>query len=184
MKVTFVKSIEPFIRNLPASCEVGAGMNYTLNGIKTGENLFTTGLNTCSFFELNAGKINKSGHIMPERLNLRNFSDAFERIVKSFQDEYGKIKALVAGGREYSFVDPYCKTTSNELAATMCDVLSTRCKIPDEDFASILGKFKHIKTNDDIAIIGDRIYIANRALEKSKPAEVYEDILIPDVFLA
>lgn len=184
MKVTFVKSIEPFIRNLPASCEVGAGMRYTLRDAKVGENLFTTSANTCSGFVLNAGGQNLVGHIQPEGFNPRNFAQTFENLVKDFQAKFGEVKAFVFGGRESSFVDPNCRTTSNNVYATMCDVLSTKCKIPDENFASVLGKFKGIKTNDDVAVIGDKIYMANKALEKSKPADIYEEILIPDGFLA
>lgn len=184
MKLFFVKLIEPFISKLPASAEVGAGMRYTLRDSKAGENLFTTAANTCSGFVLHAGGQNLVGHIQPEGFNPRNFASAFEKLVKDFQSKFGEVKAFVFGGRESSFADPNCKTRSTDVYATICEVLSTKCNIPDENFASVLGKFKHVKTNDDVAVIGDKIYMANKAFEKAKPPEIYEDIIIPDSFLA
>lgn len=182
MKVIFVDSIIPYIKNTAAK-EVGAGMRYTLSDAKVGKNLFTTSANTCSGFVLNAGGKNLVGHIQPEGFNLRNFAQAFENLVKDFQAKFGEVKAFVFGGRESSFVDPNCRTASNDVYATMCDVLSTKCKIPDENFASVLGKKAHIKTNDDVAVIGDNVYMANKSLAKNKPGEIYEDIEIPDSFL-
>ena len=193
MKVNFVSTIAPIIDNTYRIKEVN---KYSLDGIKTGKKLYTEGLNTCSAFNLNAGNMNLLGHIKPEGFNPRNFSEAFERIVKNFQDTYGEVKALVLGGRESAFRDPHSDTTSNEVYATMCEVLSTKCNIPDEKFASILGKFKDIKSNDDIAIIGDRVFIANKEFEKagilnsSKEnientlGNIYEDVIIPREFLA
>ena len=193
MKVNFVSTIAPIIDNTYRIKEVN---KYSLYGIKTGKKLYTEGLNTCSAFNLNAGNMNLLGHIKPEGFNPRNFSEAFERIVKNFQDTYGEVKALVLGGRESAFRDPHSDTTSNEVYATMCEVLSTKCNIPDEKFASILGKFKDIKSNDDIAIIGDRVFIANKEFEKagilnsskenleSALGNVYEDVIIPREFLA
>ena len=193
MKVNFVGTIAPIIDNTYRIREVN---KYSLDGIKTGKKLYTEGLNTCSAFNLNAGKMNLLGHIKPEGFNPRNFSEAFERIVKNFQDKYGEVKALVLGGRESAFRDPHSDTTSNEVYATMCEVLSTKCNIPDEKFASILGKFKDIKSNDDIAIIGDRVFIANKEFEKagilnsSKEnientlGNIYEDVIISREFLA
>ena len=105
------------------------------------------------------------------------------------------MKALVLGGRESSFVDSYSSATSNEVYSTMCDVLSTKCNIPDEKFASLLGKYREIKSNDDIAIIGDKVFIANKEFEKigllNAPKDevetiankVYEDVFIPSSFL-
>ena len=192
MKVNFVSTIAPIIDNTYRIKEVN---KYSLDGIKTGKKLYTEGLNTCSAFNLNAGNMNLLGHIKPEGFNPRIFSEAFERIVKNFQDKYGEVKALVLGGRESAFRDPHSDTTSNEVYATMCEVLSTKCNIPDEKFASILGKFKDIKSNDDIAIIGDRVFIANKEFEKagipnsSKEnleralGNVYEDVIIPREFL-
>lgn len=182
MKVTFVDSIIPYIKNTAAK-EVGAGMRYTIHDVKTGESLFTTAVNTCSGFVLNSGHKNLMGHIQPEGFNTRNFASAFENIVNDFKSKYGEIKAFIFGGRESSFVDPYCSTASNEVYATMYDVLSTKCKIPDKNIASVLGKFKHVKTNDDVAVIGDRVYIANKPLAKNMPDAIYEDIEIPDSFL-
>ena len=61
---------------------------------------------------------------------------------------------------------------------------------------SIFGKFKNIKRNDDIAIIGDRVFIANKEFEKagipnsskenleSALGNIYEDVIIPREFLA
>ena len=193
MKVNFVSTIAPIIDNTYRIKEVN---KYSLDGIKTGKKLYTEGLNTCSAFNLNAGNMNLLGHIKPEGFNPRNFSEAFERIVKNFQDKYGEVKALVLGERESAFRDPHSDTTSNEVYATMCEVLSTKCNIPDEKFASILGKFKDIKSNDDIAIIGDRVFIANKEFEKagilnsSKEnientlGNIYEDVIIPREFLA
>ena len=193
MKVNFVSTIAPIIDNTYRIKEVN---KYSLDGIKTGKKLYTEGLNTCSAFNLNAGNMNLLGHIKPEGFNPRNFSEAFERLVKNFQDNYGEVKALVLGGRESAFRDPHSDTTSNEVYATMCEVLSTKCNIPDEKFASILGKFKDIKSNDDIAIIGDRVFIANKEFEKagilnsskenleSALGNVYEDVIIPREFLA
>ena len=193
MKVNFVSTIAPIIDNTYRIKEVN---KYSLYGIKTGKKLYTEGLNTCSAFNLNAGNMNLLGHIKPEGFNPRNFSEAFERIVKNFQDKYGEVKALVLGGRESAFRDPHSDTTSNEVYATMCEVLSTKCNIPDEKFASILGKFKDIKSNDDIAIIGDRVFIANKEFEKAGISDsskenlesaldnIYEDVIIPREFLA
>ena len=193
MKVNFVSTIAPIIDNTYRIKEVN---KYSLDGIKTGKKLYTEGLNTCSAFNLNAGNMNLLGHIKPEGFNPRNFSEAFERIVKNFQDTYGEVKALVLGGRESAFRDPHSDTTSNEVYATMCEVLSTKCNIPDEKFASILGKFKDIKSNDDIAIIGDRVFIANKVFEKARIlnsskenientlGNIYEDVIIPREFLA
>ena len=193
MKVNFVSTIAPIIDNTYRIKEVN---KYSLDGIKTGKKLYTEGLNTCSAFNLNAGNMNLLGHIKPEGFNPRNFSEAFERIVKNFQDTYGEVKALVLGGRESAFRDPHSDTTSNEVYATMCEVLSTKCNIPDEKFASILGKFKDIKSNDDIAIIGDRVFIANKEFEKARIlnsskenientlGNIYEDVIIPREFLA
>ena len=193
MKVNFVSTIAPIIDNTYRIKEVN---KYSLDGIKTGKKLYTEGLNTCSAFNLNAGNMNLLGHIKPEGFNPRNFSEAFERIVKNFQDKYGEVKALVLGGRESAFRDPHSDTTSNEVYATMCEVLSTKCNIPDEKFASILGKFKDIKSNDDIAIIGDRVFIANKEFEKARIlnsskenientlGNIYEDVIIPREFLA
>lgn len=193
MKVNFVSTIAPIIDNTYRIKEVN---KYSLDGIKTGKKLYTEGLNTCSAFNLNADNMNLLGHIKPEGFNPRNFSEAFERIVKNFQDKYGEVKALVLGGRESAFRDPHSDTTSNEVYATMCEVLSTKCNIPDEKFASILGKFKDIKSNDDIAIIGDRVFIANKEFEKagipnsskenleSALGNIYEDVIIPREFLA
>ena len=193
MKVNFVSTIAPIIDNTYRIKEVN---KYSLYGIKTGKKLYTEGLNTCSAFNLNAGNMNLLGHIKPEGFNPRIFSEAFERIVKNFQDKYGEVKALVLGGRESAFRDPHSDTTSNEVYATMCEVLSTKCNIPDEKFASILGKFKDIKSNDDIAIIGDRVFIANKEFEKAGISDsskenlesaldnIYEDVIIPREFLA
>lgn len=193
MKVNFVSTIAPIIDNTYRIKEVN---KYSLDGIKTSKQLYTEGLNTCSAFNLNAGNMNLLGHIKPEGFNPRNFSEAFERIVKNFQDTYGEVKALVLGGRESAFRDPHSDTTSNEVYATMCEVLSTKCNIPDEQFASILGKFKDIKSNDDIAIIGDRVFIANKEFEKARIlnsskenientlGNIYEDVIIPREFLA
>ena len=193
MKVNFVSTIAPIIDNTYRIKEVN---KYSLDGIKTSKKLYTEGLNTCSAFNLNAGNMNLLGHIKPEGFNPRNFSEAFERIVKNFQDTYGEVKALVLGGRESALRDPHSDTTSNDVYATMCEVLSTKCNIPDEKFASILGKFKDIKSNDDIAIIGDRVFIANKEFEKagilnsSKEnientlGNIYEDVIIPREFLA
>lgn len=183
MKISFVKSIEPYIKSMPASAEVGAGMRYTLNSAKIGKNLYTTSANTCSGFVLNAGRQNFVGHIQPEGFNPKNFAKAFEHLVKDFQDKYGEVKAFVFGGRESSFLDPHCSTSSTDVYATICEVLSTKCNIPDKNFGSVLGKLKGVKTYDDVAVIGDRIYMANKAFEKAKPNEVYEEILIPDSFL-
>ena len=195
MKLFFVKSIEPFISKLPAAAQVGAGMRYTLRDAKIGNSLYTTGINTCSGFGLRAGEQNLLGHIKPEDFNPRNFAGAFEKLVKDFQNKYGEVRALVFGGREISFIDPHCRTRSNEVSATMCDVLSTKCNIPDENFASIMGKFTNIKTNDNMAVIGDKVYLANKEFEKagllSAPKDkietlaqdVYEDVFIPKSFL-
>ncbi len=197
MKINFVNSIDPILRQCKTpAVEVGANMRYTIGDAKIAKNIFSTGFHTCSGFELNAGEMNLAGHIKPEGFNPRNFSEAFERIVKNFQDKYGEVKALVLGGRESAFRDPHSDTTSNEVYATMCEVLSTKCNIPDEKFASILGKFKDIKSNDDIAIIGDRVFIANKEFEKagipnsskenieSTLGNIYEDVIIPREFLA
>ena len=195
MKLFFVKSIESFINKLPAASEVGAGMRYTLRNAKTGSNLYTTGINTCSSFGLNAGEQNLLGHIKPEGFNPRDFAGAFEKLVKDFQNKYGEVRALVFGGRESSFTDPHCRTSSNEISATMCDILSTKCNITDENFASIMGKFANIKTNDNIAIIGNKVYLANKEFEKAgmlkAPKDkietlaggIYEDVFIPKSFL-
>lgn len=195
MKLFFVKSIEPFISKLPAAAEVGAGMRYTLRDAKIGNSLYTTGINTCSGFGLRAGEQNLLGHIKPEDFNPRNFAGAFERLVKDFQNKYGEVRALVFGGRESSFIDPNCRRASNEVSATMCDVLSTKCNIPDENFASIMGKFINIKTNDNMAVIGDKVYLANKEFEKagllsapkykieSLAEDIYEDVFIPKSFL-
>lgn len=195
MKLNFVQSTEPMLRQCqPKAIEVGENMRYTIKDAKIAENIFSTSFHTCSGFELNAGKMNLAGHIKPECFNPRNFADAFECLVKDFQDKFGEVKALVLGGRESSFVDPYSSVTSNEVYSTMCDVLSTKCNIPDEKFASILGKYRGIKTNDDIAIIGDKVFIANKEFEKlgisdasDKDIEtiignVYEDVFIPSSF--
>lgn len=195
MKLFFVKSIEPYISKLPTTSEVGAGMHYTLRDIKIGKNLYTTGINTCSGFNLRAGEQNLLGHIKPENFNPRNFAEAFEKIVKEFQNKYGEVKALVFGGRESSFIDPHCRTRSNEVSATICDVLSSKCNIQDENFASLLGKYANIKTNDNMAIIGDKIYLANNEFEKAclinapndkietLAEKIYEDVFIPKSFL-
>lgn len=195
MKLFFVKSIEPFISKLPASTEVGAGMRYTIRDAKIGTELYTTSINTCSGFCIRAGEKNLLGHIQPEEFNPRNFSEAFERLVKDFQNKYGEVRALVLGGRESSFIDPHCRTASNEVSATMCDVLSTKCNIPDKNFASIMGKFSNVRTTDNMAIIGDKAYIANREFEKvgllnapkdkveDLAGKVYEDVFIPKSFL-
>ena len=197
MKISFVKSIEPILRQCKTSAvEVGANMRYTINDAKVAESIFSTGFHTCSGFDINAGKMNLFGHIKPEGFNSRNFAEAFERLVKCFQDKYGEVKALVLGGREVAFCDPYSDVTSNEVYATMCNVLSTKCNISDEKFVSILGKFKDVKTNDDIAIIGDRVFVANKEFEKAgvlnstksniedNLTNVYEDVIIPSEFLA
>lgn len=197
MKISFVKSIEPILRQCKTSAvEVGANMRYTINDAKVAESIFSTGFHTCSGFDINAGKMNLFGHIKPEGFNSRNFAEAFERLVKGFQDKYGEVKALVFGGREVAFCDPYSDVTSNEVYATMCNVLSTKCNISDEKFVSILGKFKDVKTNDDIAIIGDRVFVANKEFEKAgvlnstksnvedNLTNVYEDVIIPSEFLA
>lgn len=196
MKLNFVQSIEPMLRQCqPKVIEVGENMRYTIKDAKIAENIFSTSFHTCSGFELNAGKRNLAGHIKPEGFNPRNFADAFECLVKDFQDKFGEVKALVLGGRESSFVDSYSSATSNEVYSTMCDVLSTKCNIPDEKFASILGKYREIKSNDDIAIIGDKVFIANKEFEKigllNAPKDevetiankVYEDVFIPSSFL-
>ena len=195
MKLFFVKSIEHLISKLPQASEVGAGMRYTLCDAKVGKNLYTTGINTCSGFSLEAGNQNLLGHIMPEGFNPRNFAEAFEKLVKDFQNKYGEVRALIFGGRESSFIDPHCPTPSNEVSATMCNVLSTRCNIPDENFASIMGKFANVKTNDNMAVIGDKVYLANKEFEKSGllnasddkvealAGKVYEDVFIPKNFL-
>ncbi len=193
MEINFVKTITPIVDNAFRIKEVN---KYSLDGIKTGKKLYTEGLNTCSAFNLNAGDMNMLGHIQPEGFNSRNFAKVFEHLVKGFQDKFGEVKALVLGGRESAFRDPHSDIASNEVFATMCDVLSTKCNILDEKFASILGKFKDIKSNDDIAIIGDRVFIANKEFEKSgvinssidnienNLGNVYEDVIIPREFLA
>ena len=196
MKISFVKSIEPILRQVkPPAVEVGANMRYTINDAKIAENIFSTGFHTCSGFDINAGKMNLAGHIKPEGFNPRNFADSFERLVKGFQDKFGEVRALVLGGRETGFVDSYSSATSNVVYSTMCEVLSAKCNLPDEKFASILGKFKNVKTNDDIAIIGDRVFIANKEFEKAGllnatkenveeiAGKVYEDVFIPQSFL-
>lgn len=106
------------------------------------------------------------GHIKPEDFNPRNFAGAFEKLVKDFQNKYGEVRALVFGGREISFIDPHCRTRSNEVSATMCDVLSTKCNIPDENFASIMGKFTNIKTNDNMALLVIKFILQIKNLKK------------------
>ena len=57
MKISFVKSIEPFLRQVKSpAVEVGANMRYTINDAKIAENIFSTGFHTCSGFDINAGK--------------------------------------------------------------------------------------------------------------------------------
>ena len=80
MKISFVKSIEPILRQCKTSAvEVGANMRYTINDAKVAESIFSTGFHTCSCFDINAGKMNLFGHIKPEGFNSRNFAEAFER---------------------------------------------------------------------------------------------------------
>ena len=171
-------------------------MHYTVKDAKIAEQAFTTSANTCSGFVLNAGGKNLVGHIQPEGFNPLNFAEAFEKLVKDFQVTYGKIKsAFVFGGRESSFVDPNCKMPSNQVSAKICEVLSTKCGIADENFASIIGKRSGVQSYDDVAVIGDKVYLANREFEKvglitapaSKKEElaerIYEDVFIPEKFL-
>lgn len=196
MKIYFVKSIEPYVRNCPNITEVGAGMRYRLSDSRIAEQAFTTSANTCSGFVLNAGKKNLVGHIQPEGFNTRNFALAFEKLVNDFQAMYGKIRsAFVFGGRESSYVDPNCKVRSNEVSGTICNILSTKCGVTDENFVSIIGKRSQIKSFDDVAVIGDKIYFANREFENvgldKAPSEeveelaekIYEDVFIPEKFL-
>lgn len=197
MRLSFVKSLEPIIRKSPNITEVGAGMRYTLADSKIGQNLFTTSANTCSGFVLNTGEKSLMGHIQPEGFNPRSFTQCFEKLVNDFQATYGKIKsAFVFGGRESSFIDPHCAVKSNEVSATMCNVLSTKCGIADENFASVIGKFKDIKSFDDVAVIGDKLYIANKEFEaagllnanakntETLAGKIYEDVFIPEKFLS
>lgn len=195
MKLFFVKSIEPLISKLAAASEVGANLRYTIKDAKIANKLYTTGINTCSGFGLRAGEQNLLGHIKPEDFNPRSFSQAFERLVKDFQNKYGEVRALVFGGRESSFTDPHCRIPSNEVSATMCDVLSTKCNIADENFASIMGKYAKIKANDNMAIIGNNVYLANKEYEaagllsaakdkiETLAGDIYEDVFIPKSFL-
>lgn len=196
MKLFFVKSIDPIIRNYPKITEVGAGMRYKISDSKIAEQAFTTNANTCSGFVLNAGDKNLVGHIQPEGFNPQNFASTFEKLVKDFQTTFGKIKsAFVFGGRESSFVDSHCKTPSNQVYAKICEVLSTKCGVADENFASILGKRGGVKSYDDVAVIGDKVYLANKEFEKvgliTAPANkkeelaerIYEDVFIPEKFL-
>ena len=171
-------------------------MRYTVRDVKIAEQAFTTSANTCSGFVLNAGEKNLVGHIQPEGFNPLDFAAAFEKLVKDFQATYGKIKsAFVFGGRESSFVDPHCTTSSNLVYAKICELLSTKCGIADENFASIIGKRSGVKSYDDVAVIGDKVYLANKEFEKvgldiapsaqkEKLAEqIYEDVFIPEKFL-
>ncbi len=184
MKINFVESIEPYIKKLPASAEVGAGMRYTIKNTKIAESLCITSVNTCTGFLVIAGKKKLGGHIMPERLNIPDMLKELERIVNNFQARFGRAKAFVFGGRESSFVDPNCPIPSCDVYGNICATFSTKCHIPDEDFASILGKRADIKTFDDVAVIGDEIYFANKTLKTKSLEEIYEDIEIPKSFLA
>ena len=142
--------------------------------------------NTLGWYRYNPKKDSMKSYIQKTKL---------PKIFKDFQNKYGEVRALIFGGRESSFIDPHCPTQSNEVSATMCDVLSTRCNIPDENFASIMGKFAKVKTNDNMAVIGDKVYLANKEFEKSGllnasddkvealAGKVYEDVFIPKNFL-
>lgn len=198
MKINFVNSIEPYVGQI-SKCrhaEVGTKMKYTLDGVMEGGRLYTRGMNTCTSFNIHGKRRNLMGHISPEGFNTRTFAQSFERLIKDFMDKYGNVQALVFGGRESSYVDPRCDVSSNEVFATICDVLSTKCDIPDKNFASILGKYSDVKSFDNMAVLGNTVYLANNefaklGLEKANKKEipnllggVYEDVEVPLSLLA
>lgn len=210
MRINFVESIEPYLKSISKATEVGANMRYTIKDTKVGEALFipggevgrksstpylplfTTGVNTCGGFILNSGKINQMGHIKPEGLNLGNFMREFENLVKEFQNKFGEMKVFVFGGRESSYIDPHSSIQSNNLLATMCNVISSKCKVQDESFASVFGKFNKIKTPDNVLVIGDEVYVANKEFGKAElkglskdemARKVYEEVEIPEIFV-
>ena len=165
MKINFVRSIEPLVKNFTKSIEVGEGCRYALHNAKEGVDIFTRSANSCTAILLNADKKNWLAHIDPQNFRMRDFQEKFREIVENFRKRNGETNAVVYGGWEMNRLDPYVKTPSFDVyntAATVLDDLS----VP---LVQINGKKIGVKPYDNIFAQGDNIFLGSENFVQIDP---------------